>query len=194
MRIISGKYGSRKLKTLTGNNTRPTEDRVREAVFGRTGPYFDGGIILDLFAGSGAVSLEAISRGFEFAYMCDISKDAIRVIYENIDSLGVRDQTKVFNSNYRSVLTKLMAQGVRFDMIYLDPPFHHGTEKEALRMILENNLLKDDGIIIVETDRKDEVDCESPYYVEKSAVYGINKVTYIRKEQKDAESSLSGIL
>lgn len=194
MRIISGKYGSRKLKTLTGNNTRPTEDRVREAVFGRTGPYFDGGIILDLFAGSGAVSLEAISRGFDFAYLCDISKDAIKVIYENIDALGVREQTKVFNSNYRSVLTKLTAQELKFDMIYLDPPFHHGTEKEALKIIFENDLLKDDGIIIVETDKKDDVECESPYYVEKSAVYGINKVTYIRKEQQDAESYLSGII
>ena len=183
MRIISGKYGSRKLKTLTGNNTRPTEDRVREAVFGRTGPYFNGGIILDLFAGSGAVSLEAISRGFDFAYMCDISKEAIKVIYENIDALGVRKQTKVFNSNYRSVLTKLTGQNVRFDMIYLDPPFHHGTEREALKIICENDLLKDDGIIIVETDKKDSVECESPYYVEKSAVYGINKVSYIRKEK-----------
>ena len=183
MRIISGKYGSRKPKTLTGNNTRPTEDRVREAVFGRTGPYFNGGIILDLFAGSGAVSLEAISRGFDFAYMCDISKEAIKVIYENIDALGVREQTKVFNSNYRSVLTKLTGQNVRFDMIYLDPPFHYGTEREALKIICENDLLKDDGIIIVETDKKDSVECESPYYVEKSAVYGINKVSYIRKEK-----------
>lgn len=183
MRIISGKYGSRKLKTLTGNNTRPTEDRVREAVFGRTGPYFNGGIILDLFAGSGAVSLEAISRGFDFAYMCDISKDAVRVIYENIDMLGVRDQTKVLNTNYRSALARLAGQNIRFDMIYLDPPFHHGTEKEALKIICESDLLKEDGIIIVETDKKDEIECEKPYYVEKSAVYGINRVTYIRKEQ-----------
>ena len=182
MRIISGKYGSRKLKTLTGNNTRPTEDRVREAVFGRTGPYFDGGIIIDLFAGSGAVSLEAISRGFDFAYMCDISREAVKVIYENIEMLGVKDQTRVFNSSYRSMLTKLSAQNIKADMIYLDPPFHHGTEKEALQLVIESDILKDDGIIIVETDKRDEIECEKPYYVEKTAVYGISRVTYIRKE------------
>ena len=94
------------------------------------------------------------------------------------------------------VMQQLLVQGYAgaFQCIYLDPPFHHGTEKEALNIIFENDLLKDDGIIIVETDKKDEVECKSPYYVEKSAVYGINKVTYIRKEHQDAESYLSGII
>ncbi|MBQ3376336.1 MAG: 16S rRNA (guanine(966)-N(2))-methyltransferase RsmD [Erysipelotrichaceae bacterium] len=182
MRIISGKYGSRRLKTLTGNNTRPTEDRVREAVFGRLGPYFDGGIILDLFAGSGAVSLEAISRGFDEAYLCDISRDAVRVIRENIADLGVQQQTHVYNMGYSALTRKLAGQGVQFDMIYLDPPFEHGIEKEAMKLIIENRLLKDDGIMIVETVKTDEVSVEKPYYVEKTAVYGKNRITYVRKE------------
>ena len=182
MRIISGKYGSRRLKTLTGNNTRPTEDRVREAVFGRLGPYFDGGIILDLFSGSGAISLEAISRGFDEAYLCDISRDAVRIIRENISDLKAEKQTHVYNTGYSALIRKLAGQGLKFDMIYLDPPFGQKTEKEAMKLIIENELLKDDGIMVVETLKTDEVTAESPYYVEKTAVYGKNRITYVRKE------------
>lgn len=194
MRIISGKYGSRKLKTLTGNNTRPTEDRVREAVFSRLGPYFNGGIILDLFAGSGAISFEALSRGFDFAYLVDVSKEAVSVIYSNIADLKVEKQTKVLNTGYRSALNKLKNQDLRFDLIYLDPPYNKDIEKEALELIAKYDLLKDDGTIVVETDKRTEFECPGPFMAEKSATYGINKITYLRKEKTDAESDLSRII
>ncbi|MBR2746157.1 MAG: 16S rRNA (guanine(966)-N(2))-methyltransferase RsmD [Erysipelotrichaceae bacterium] len=194
MRIISGKYGSRKLKTLTGNNTRPTEDRVREAVFSRLGPYFNGGIILDLFAGSGAISLEALSRGFDFAYLVDISKEAVNVIYSNIAELKVQEQTKVLNTGYRSALNKLKDQNIQFDIIYLDPPYNKGTEKDALELIAQYDLLKDDGVIVVETDKRTEIVPDNSYTVEKTATYGINRITYLRKEKTDAESNLSRII
>lgn len=194
MRIISGKYGSRKLKTLTGNNTRPTEDRVREAVFSRLGPYFNGGIILDLFAGSGAISLEALSRGFDFAYLVDVSKEAVSVIYSNISDLKVQDQTKVLNTSYKSALTKLKNLELQFDLIYLDPPYNKGIEKEALELITQYDLLKDDGTIVIETDKRTEPEINSPYILEKSATYGINRISYLRKEKADAESNLSRII
>ena len=194
MRIISGKYGSRKLKTLTGNHTRPTEDRVREAVFSRLGPYFNGGVILDLFAGSGAISLEALSRGFDFAYLVDMSKEAVSVIYSNISDLKVQDQTKVLNTGYRSALTKLKNQDLKFDLIYLDPPYNKGIEKEALDLIAHYDLLKYDGTIVVETDKRTEIDPDKPYILEKTATYGINRISYLRKEKADAESNLSGII
>ena len=194
MRIISGKYGSRKLKTLTGNNTRPTEDRVREAVFSRLGPYFNGGIILDLFAGSGAISLEALSRGFDFAYLVDVSKEAVSVIYSNISDLKVQDQTKVLNTSYKSALTKLKNLELQFDLIYLDPPYNRGIEKEALDLITKYDLLKDDGTIVIETDKRTEPEITSPYILEKTATYGINRISYLRKEKADAESNLSRII
>ncbi|MBQ1522294.1 MAG: 16S rRNA (guanine(966)-N(2))-methyltransferase RsmD [Erysipelotrichaceae bacterium] len=194
MRIISGKYGSRKLKTLTGNNTRPTEDRVREAVFSRLGPYFNGGIILDLFAGSGAISLEALSRGFDFAYLVDVSKEAVSVIYSNISDLKVQDQTKVLNTSYKSALTKLKNLELQFDLIYLDPPYNKGIEKEALELITQYDLLKDDGTIVIETDKRTEPEINSPYILEKTATYGINRISYLRKEKADAESNLSRII
>ncbi|MBQ1340935.1 MAG: 16S rRNA (guanine(966)-N(2))-methyltransferase RsmD [Erysipelotrichaceae bacterium] len=194
MRIISGKYGSRKLKTLTGNNTRPTEDRVREAVFSRLGPYFNGGIILDLFAGSGAISLEALSRGFDFAYLVDVSKEAVSVIYSNISDLKVQDQTKVLNTSYKSALTKLKNLELQFDLIYLDPPYNKGIEIEALELITQYDLLKDDGTIVIETDKRTEPEINSPYILEKTATYGINRISYLRKEKADAESNLSRII
>ena len=83
---------------------------------------------------------------------------------------------------YSALIRKLAGQGVQFDMIYLDPPFEHGIEKEAMKLIIENRLMKDDGIMIVETVKTDEVSVEKPYYVEKTAVYGKNRITYVRKE------------
>ena len=194
MRIISGKYGSRKLKTLTGNNTRPTEDRVREAVFSRLGPYFNGGVILDLFAGSGAVSLEAISRGFDYAYLVDNSKEAVSIIYSNISDLKAEDQTKVFNTGYKIALNRVKNMGLCFDLIYLDPPYNKGIEKEALNLIIDYDLLKDNGIIVIETDKRTEIECNAPYHIDKTATYGINRITYIRKEKADAESNISRII
>ncbi len=86
MRIIAGKHRSRILKTLEGNNTRPMMDRMKESVFNTIGPYFDGGISLDLFGGSGALSLEGLSRGIEKAYITEISRDALKVIKDYVAS------------------------------------------------------------------------------------------------------------
>ncbi len=179
MRIIAGEFRSRVLKTLPGDNTRPTTDRVREAVFSRLGPYFDGGTILDLFAGSGAISLEALSRGFDRAVMCDRSHKACQVIRNNIETLKVADRTVLWQCDYTAALQRADEQ---FDLIYLDPPYAFTGMSELLESIVTLNLLKPSGIIVVETDSRDTVTVNSPLYIEKDASYGISKVTYIRKE------------
>jgi len=183
MRIIAGNYRSRVLKTLQGDNTRPTTDKVREAVFSRLGPYFDHGCILDLFAGSGAVALEAISRGYDQAVFCDKSRDAINVIKDNISTLKVEEHCTVWQCDYKQTLKRCREMQQQFDMIYVDPPYRLQLGTEILKLIDQYDLLKDSGVVVIETELQEEIQMEKPFELDKEAQYGITKVTYVRKER-----------
>ena len=123
MRIIAGEFSSRTIKTLKGTATRPTLDKVREAVFSSLGGFFDGGKMLDLYAGSGAVGIEALSRGMSFAYFVDKNYEAIRIIKENITALNLEDKTKVLSMLDTNALHYFTENHIKFDLVYLDPPY-----------------------------------------------------------------------
>ena len=180
MRVITGTARGRKLKEPVGMDTRPTTDRLREAMFSRLGPYFEGGRVLDLFAGSGAIALEALSRGFDEAVLVDSSREACRIVRENIASLQVQAWSRVYQSDYKTALEKLEGQ---FDLIFLDPPYAFDRMEELIRTIGEKDLLKDDGVLAVETNARTELSPIEPFYIEKDAVYGISRITYMRKEK-----------
>ena len=183
MRIIAGEYRSRKIETRSGNQTRPTLDKVREAVFSSLGGMFDGGMVLDLYAGSGANGLEALSRGFDYAVFADISKDAIHIIRKNIESLRCQDKTKVLHMPDKKVLSLLKAEGLRFDLVYLDPPYARQHNDEILEYLYENSMITDRGVVVIESAKEDEFKKEfgslKPY---KEATYGITRITYYRNE------------
>ena len=182
MRIIAGKYRSLKLVALKSNKTRPTSGIVKEAIFSSLGSYFDGGVMLDLFAGSGAMGLEAISRGMEFCYMADSNPAAVKVIRENIKNLNVTDQTMVWQLDFISVLKKCLALDLKFDLIYLDPPYLKYQGDQLLEMIAAFDLLKPFGMIILES-RKEEVFKDSYAIIKKTKEksYGKSKVTFFKK-------------
>ena len=146
MRIIAGKHRSRILKTLEGNNTRPMMDRMKESVFNTIGPYFDGGISLDLFGGSGALSLEGLSRGIEKAYITEIAKDALKVIKDNVAALHEEDNIVVMNLDYKIALKRL--EGLKFDLVYLDPPYRMNINNELLDYLLEHEMLNKGAYIV----------------------------------------------
>ena len=123
MRIIAGTYASLRLETLKGQATRPTLDKVKEAVFSALGGMFDGGTMLDLYAGSGAIGLEAVSRGMNQAVLVDQSHAAAEIIRKNIALLGCQKQTRLLAMNDRKALSLLAKEGVQFDLVYLDPPY-----------------------------------------------------------------------
>ena len=183
MRIIAGNYRSRVLKTLQGDNTRPTTDKVREAVFSRLGPYFEHGSILDLFAGSGAVALEAISRGYDHAVLCDKSREAVSVIKYNIIALKAEEQCTVWQCDYKQAARRCHDLQQQFDMIYVDPPYKLQLGTEILKLIDQYDLLKDSGIVVIETELQEEIEIGKPFELDKEAKYGITKVTYVRKER-----------
>lgn len=146
MRIIAGTHKSRKLVTLEGMNTRPMMDRMKESIFNCIGPYFDGGLVLDLFGGSGALSLEAISRGMSEAYIVDNFSDAIKVITENVRLLKEEDKVHIYKLDYMQALNKF--KDLRFDLIFLDPPYRMNIINEIIDFILEHHMIKSDGIIV----------------------------------------------
>lgn len=148
MRIVSGDFRSRQLKTLAGDQTRPTSDKIRGSLFDSIAFEKNLYSILDLFSGSGAIGLEALSRGFKTAVMNDKNKQAIKIIKENIDSLNVKEKTRVYTLDYKQCLNVL--KGEQFDVIFLDPPYQSFDINEMIGLIEENDLLSDHGILIIE--------------------------------------------
>lgn len=166
MRIISGIARGTRLVTLEGIETRPTLDRVKEPLFSIIQMHIRGARVLDLFAGSGALGLEALSRGAESAVFCDVSNKAINVINQNIQKTKFTDKTRVFQESYEDVLKELAMENNNsvdgectnvFDLIFLDPPYAGGMLENAIQSILDYNLLAEDGIIVVETDMESEL-------------------------------------
>lgn len=146
MRIIAGKHRSRILKTLAGINTRPMTDKMKESVFNTIGPYFAKTIILDLFGGSGALSLEAISRGAQKAYIIDNNREAIKVIEENSKLLKEEDNIVIIHASYQDALKRL--NKLQFDLVFLDPPYIMNVNNEIIDILIKQNMLKKGAIIV----------------------------------------------
>ena len=154
MRIISGNARGTKLYTLEGNNTRPTLDRVKEALFNKINFQLEEAIVLDLFAGSGALGLEALSRGAKIAYFGENSHQAAKVIEKNIYKTKMQDKAKLIIKDYKKVLEEV--KQIKFDIIFLDPPYETNYYIEAIELVLKDNLLKDNGFIVLETDSNEK--------------------------------------
>lgn len=151
MRIISGKSRGSKLFSPEGDDTRPTLDRVREAIFSMIQCYIPEARVLDLFAGSGAMGLEALSRGAEYADFVDVSSSACGVVKKNIEKTCL-ENCKVHNMDFKRFLEGCDAP---YDVIFIDPPYRAGYYKEALDAILDRSLLSDEGIIVAESSEDD---------------------------------------
>ena len=158
MRIISGKARGTKLYTLEGENTRPTLDRVKESIFNIIQNEIEGAKILDLFAGSGAIGLEFLSRGAEKAILCDKSKEAVNIIKKNIEKTHMGQCTQVFNMDFENCLEKLGNE--QFDIIYLDPPYETDYILKSIKKIIQLKIAKEESLIIIETDDEIRVEKE----------------------------------
>ncbi len=182
MRVVSGKYRSRKIDNVESSKTRPTTDKNRESIFNMIGPYFQGGIALDLFSGSGALGIEALSRGVDFCYFNDLSQEAINVINKNIKTLKISD-AKVFQRDYNVVLKTLQKEGIKLDLVFLDPPYQQFDINEIIAKIYDCDILTDDAIIVTETSREENLLDEISKLVKcKEKIYGASKVCVFRME------------
>ena len=150
MRVISGSAKGVRLESLEGNNTRPTLDRVKEALFNILQNDVRDAYVLDLFSGSGALAIEALSRGAKFGVLCDKSNEAIRIIGKNLQKAGLENKGKVIKNDYLKALEGLSEY--KFDIIFIDPPYAGDIAVKAIDKIMELDLLSEDGIIVLETD------------------------------------------
>lgn len=177
MRIISGKCRGLNLETLAGDATRPTLDRVKESVFNILGNIYDT-YILDLFAGSGALGLEALSRGASFCDFVDLSKAAISVIKKNVEKCHMNDIATIHQCDFEAAIKKFPNN--RFDLVFLDPPYGKDMGILAIRKL--SSVVKDTGVVILETDTTDAVpdiiDCFEKYDTRK---YGRVVISFFRK-------------
>ena len=153
MRIISGKARGTKLYTLEGETTRPTLDRVKESLFNIIQEKILGSSFLDVFSGSGAIGLEAASRGAKKVFLCEKDKNAIKVIKKNIEKTHL--EVTLYETSYEKMLEKL---DEKLDIIYIDPPYKTNLVYETVNKLINLDLLKSDSLIIVETDEEERVE------------------------------------
>ena len=154
MRIISGTAKGRQLDAPAGRNTRPTSDKVKEALFGIIQFEIAGSRVLDLFSGSGNLGLEALSRGAEVAVFNDNDSGCVRIIQNNAQKLGFLDRSVIMNRDYSSCLS-FLANKRSFDFIFIDPPYKQDIERSAVELIFSLGLLARGGRVIVERSSKD---------------------------------------
>ena len=156
MRVISGKVRGLKLNTPQNEDVRPTTDRVKESLFNMISPYIMESSVLDLFAGTGSLGIECLSRGAEKCVFVDISKDSIAITKSNIKKARVENESIVLNVDFKDAISKLKIQKSKFDIIFMDPPYYKNMFIDALKKIDDADLLNEDGIIVIEHDSKDE--------------------------------------
>jgi 16S rRNA (guanine(966)-N(2))-methyltransferase RsmD len=137
VRVIAGKAKGRKLKTIDSEGTKPTLNRVKEAMFSMLTPYIPCGKVLDLFSGNGGLGIEALSRGADFCIFNDKSRDCVKNIKENLKTIGFEEESTVYCMDYREVLSCMKKQGVKFELILLDPPYGMGLAADALCAVSE---------------------------------------------------------
>ena len=180
MRVIAGELRHRKLVYPENNpNIRPTKDRIREAFFSSLGDISEKSF-LDLYAGCGAMGIEAISRGVSRAYFVDNNKESLHYIKENISSLNIVNKSTVLFMDDMVALSKFKQENIKFDIVYLDPPYLLGKYEKILSFIYSNNLLNENSVVALEANRSITIDTSWNVKI-KEYHYGEISVIVLRK-------------
>lgn len=180
MRIISGAARGKTISAPKGIKTRPTIERVREAIFSVLSPYLAGAVVLDAFAGSGALGLEALSRGAERAVFCDMDHQALSVIRKNIAACGFQDKADIYAGDSLQSISRLSG----FDLVLLDPPYNRGLIARLEPLLLKEDFLRSEALVMLETSAKQpELFLSDNWQLYKNKVYGDTAVYYFGLKQ-----------
>ena len=183
MRVIAGTAKRLQLKTVEGMDTRPTTDRIKETLFNMISEYLADSNFLDLFSGSGAIGIEALSRGAAHACFVEQSKKAMICIRENLTYTKLADRADVYETDVLSALSRMEGRKI-FDYIFMDPPYNQLLEKKVLEYLSKSNLLSKDGLIIVEASLETDFSYidELGFVIVKEKLYKTNKHVFLEKE------------
>ncbi|MGL4589122.1 MAG: 16S rRNA (guanine(966)-N(2))-methyltransferase RsmD [Mycoplasmatales bacterium] len=185
MRIIAGSHKNRTIVTPSDMAIRPTTDRAREGLFNVLQNEIEGSVFLDLFAGTGAIGFEALSRGAQKVDSVDSAKESINLLKRNSSSIGLE-----LNIHQVDAIKFLQCSTTNYDHIFIDPPYTFTFEQlvEMLELILENNLIKDDGLVIVETSRRVKNIQVNGYSLYKEKKYGKSIIYFFERENDEKNS------
>ena len=183
MRIIAGMAGGRKFEAPEGINTRPTRDRVRENLFNILQMRINDTQVLDLFAGSGALSLEALSRGAAHAVLVDSDRTASRIQRKNLEALGMTDKAEVHLCDWHKAITEFTREQRQFDLIFLDPPYRMTDLRELFQAVSE--LITQDGLVILEHEAKAEIVTGDLLEETDRRKWGYCGVSFFRKREEN---------
>ncbi|MBG9984607.1 16S rRNA (guanine(966)-N(2))-methyltransferase RsmD [Aerococcaceae bacterium DSM 111022] len=154
MRVISGEFGSRPLKAVPGKNTRPTTDKIKESIFNLIQPFYENNQCLDFYGGTGALGIEAVSRGFEHSVIIEKDRKAIQTIKDNIKMTKAENRFTLLEGNNHHSLTTFVKKhpDIKFDLIFLDPPYHLNNYEADISLFEQLNVLHKDSVILCESD------------------------------------------
>jgi 16S rRNA (guanine(966)-N(2))-methyltransferase RsmD len=161
MRVIGGTARGRRLRAPRGLDTRPTSDKVKEALFsilaGMLGTL-DGSSVMDVFAGTGSLGIEAMSRGACRAVFIDAGREAAQVLSRNLEATGFADRSMVIIQDFRTALTRLECAGRKFQLVFLDPPYRKGLLEKSLKQLAESTLLDEGAVVVAELSSREEIE------------------------------------
>ena len=180
MKVISGILKGRNINGYNIDGTRPTMDRVKESLSAMINDYIKDSIVLDLFAGSGNLGIEAISNGAKLCYFIDNNKEVIKVLNKNITNLNITNSSKILLSDWKKFLNEASNKNIKFDIIFVDPPYDYNVYEKILEKVSTLNLLNPNGIIILEHSNLKLKDTYNNLTLYKSKKYG-NKSVNIYK-------------
>ena len=189
MRVIAGIARSVPLITPKGLETRPTSDQIKETLFNMLQGYTEGANFLDLYAGSGQIGIEALSRGAEFAAFVEKSDEAVKCINANVDKTKFADKSMILKLEVLSGIRTLELEKKRFDIVFLDPPYNQGLEQGILTALVGSAILNDEVIIIVEASKNTDfsfVDYLGLKIV-KDKIYKNNRHLFLRKNNLESK-------
>ncbi len=182
MKVISGFLKGRNIRGYNINGTRPTMDRVKESIFASIQSYIKESIVLDLFAGTGNYGIEAISNYAKKVYFNDINHECIKIIKTNIQEFNISDKAIILNLDYKKCLEYLKNNNLKFDLIFLDPPYDMHILDNILEYLSNNNLINQNGLVIVEYRKEELKDNYNNLKLIKTKKYGEKLVNIYKGE------------
>ncbi len=183
MKIITGIAKGMNLETLEGEKTRPTSQRVKEAVFSMLQFDIDGAMVLDLFAGSGQMGIEALSRGAKKATFSDVSREATDIVIKNAKKAKLFDKCRISTCDYKQMIQGI-AKKEKYDIIFIDPPYQDKIIADTLRRLFDADVINENAFIVCESGKEDifegDEELKSRFFIQKQSKYSISYITVLR--------------
>ena len=184
MRVIAGTRRRLSLETLDSEETRPTTDRIKETLFNMLQFDVPGTRFLDLFAGSGGIGIEALSRDARFCTFCELNKKAAAVLERNIARTRFQEQSEILRGDYQICLQKLKSRGRQYDIVFMDPPYQQEMAVRAMQLMRESPIVSEDTLFIIEAEKSEDFSLleQDGYEILREKIYKSNKHVFLRKQ------------